>query len=472
MPLPARRRGRRAAPGALPAPALPASHRPARQRSLNSRGSRAGRGEGMSHRLVRSAKRSPCPAAGAARQGPRTGQEDGAGPAASTAAARQRERQRWLESSSSTRGRPAARWVLLAFLLLALVVLLGVQGLSTRTTGRSATPVRGTPGPLASAGPVLIWDGQRLVSNRRSAGHQIALSFDDGPDPRWTPRIAATLRRLGVPATFFVVGSEVVAPPGRRPLAAPSRLRARQPHLHARDLAADPDWERTLQIALTESAVAGAVAVRPRLLRPPYSSVPAAVNDSPGAGATASAQRGYVIALSDFDGEDWRRAGGRLDRAGRSRRAATGAASCCSTTAVATARRRWPRSSRVPALQARGFRFVTVSELAGLPRDQAELRGGRLAHRRGRLLLGDLASRAGRPTRSACSSSSVTALFGARVCHSRCVRPAPCAQRSSRSLPPSRWRRRCRWSCRRSTRPSGSSAPWRRWQRASTRTSR
>ena len=75
--------------------------------------------------------------------------------------------------SSSSVGRPAARWVLLSFLLLALVILLGVQGLSTRTTGRSATPVRGTPGPLASAGPVLIWDGQRLVSNRRSAGREM-----------------------------------------------------------------------------------------------------------------------------------------------------------------------------------------------------------------------------------------------------------------------------------------------------------
>jgi peptidoglycan/xylan/chitin deacetylase (PgdA/CDA1 family) len=146
---------------------------------------------------------------------------------------------------------------------LALAILLAVQGLSTRTTGKSSTPARGTPGPLATAGPVLIWDGRRLVSNRRSAGHQIALSFDDGPDPRWTPRIAATLRRLGVPATFFVVGSEVARHPEVvRSLHRQGFELGNHTFTHA-DLAAVPEWERSLQIALTESAVAGAVGVRP-----------------------------------------------------------------------------------------------------------------------------------------------------------------------------------------------------------------
>lgn len=32
-----------------------------------------------------------------------------------------------------------------------------------------------------------------------------ALTFDDGPDPIWTPRVLDTLRRADAPATFFVV---------------------------------------------------------------------------------------------------------------------------------------------------------------------------------------------------------------------------------------------------------------------------
>ncbi|MDB4887048.1 MAG: glycosyl transferase [Gemmatimonadetes bacterium] len=39
--------------------------------------------------------------------------------------------------------------------------------------------------------------------------HRVALTFDDGPDPRWTPMILDTLRSRGVRATFFVVGQNV-----------------------------------------------------------------------------------------------------------------------------------------------------------------------------------------------------------------------------------------------------------------------
>jgi peptidoglycan/xylan/chitin deacetylase (PgdA/CDA1 family) len=48
------------------------------------------------------------------------------------------------------------------------------------------------------------------VTNAGSAGYlpdvtgKIALTFDDGPDPAWTPRILAALERRGVHATFFV----------------------------------------------------------------------------------------------------------------------------------------------------------------------------------------------------------------------------------------------------------------------------
>ena len=42
----------------------------------------------------------------------------------------------------------------------------------------------------------------------------VALTFDDGPDPKWTPQILAILRRAHVPATFFVIGQEAQAHPG------------------------------------------------------------------------------------------------------------------------------------------------------------------------------------------------------------------------------------------------------------------
>ena len=41
----------------------------------------------------------------------------------------------------------------------------------------------------------------------------VALTFDDGPDPPWTPQVLAVLAKYHVPGTFFVVGSSVARNP-------------------------------------------------------------------------------------------------------------------------------------------------------------------------------------------------------------------------------------------------------------------
>jgi peptidoglycan-N-acetylglucosamine deacetylase len=56
------------------------------------------------------------------------------------------------------------------------------------------------------ATPACTWCGPRRQ-------RRIALTFDDGPDPAWTPRILATLARLGAHGTFFLVGERAVRAP-------------------------------------------------------------------------------------------------------------------------------------------------------------------------------------------------------------------------------------------------------------------
>ena len=48
----------------------------------------------------------------------------------------------------------------------------------------------------------------RSLCRNRAAGHVVALTFDDGPDPEQTPRVLDTLREHGVRATFFLIGSK------------------------------------------------------------------------------------------------------------------------------------------------------------------------------------------------------------------------------------------------------------------------
>lgn len=53
----------------------------------------------------------------------------------------------------------------------------------------------------------------RVLKRLPAALPQVALTFDDGPDPVWTPRILEILDRFGVPATFFMLGSRAEAHP-------------------------------------------------------------------------------------------------------------------------------------------------------------------------------------------------------------------------------------------------------------------
>jgi peptidoglycan/xylan/chitin deacetylase (PgdA/CDA1 family) len=55
-----------------------------------------------------------------------------------------------------------------------------------------------------------MWPGSQifgctLIAPRRPG--EIAITFDDGPNPRWTPKLLDVLEKSGVKATFFLVGA-------------------------------------------------------------------------------------------------------------------------------------------------------------------------------------------------------------------------------------------------------------------------
>lgn len=64
--------------------------------------------------------------------------------------------------------------------------------------------------PLVSAAAQL-----RTAERRPSEERLICLTFDDGPDPQYTQAVLDILNDEGVPGTFFLVGSKVLADEGR-----------------------------------------------------------------------------------------------------------------------------------------------------------------------------------------------------------------------------------------------------------------
>lgn len=287
------------------------------------------------------------------------------------------------------------------------MLLLLVQGFSTKTIGASGTPgaTASRAAPLAGARPVLEAAGSRLRSSQPAPGRRVALTFDDGPSPEWTPRIARILRRARVPATFFVIGSQVARHPAIvRALHRDGFELGNHTFTHA-DLSTLPGWLASEQMSLTESALAGAVGIRPRLIRPPYSATPGAVTPQQERALAGVARRGgYVVALADYDARDWSAPGvasivGAATPPGRAGGIVLlhdGGGDRSETV------RALPRL--IARVRARGFRFVTVSDLAGLPRGAVELRAGRWERLRGAMFVAALSL-----------SRSVTALLTALV---------------------------------------------------------
>ena len=203
---------------------------------------------------------------------------------------------------------PAAHWGLLAVLLIALFVALGLQTIS-QGVGRARTATGGgQAGLVPGGGAVLFADGSQLQS-RNLPDLTVAFTFDDGPDPRWTPEILEVLAREHVPATFFVVGARAAEHPSlvRRELAEGHEL-GNHTWSHS-DLTNAPAWRRNLELSLGQLGLAGSAHVSSALLRPPYSSSPDALDSTQLRSVRKQAQAGYVVVLADRDTEDWMRPG-------------------------------------------------------------------------------------------------------------------------------------------------------------------
>jgi hypothetical protein len=82
---------------------------------------------------------------------------------------------------------PPTHWLLLALVLTVLGLALGAHGLAYQQVGGSGTPGTGDVPATGATGPVVDASTsplQHVGPGRR----EVALTFEDGPDPRWTLR--------------------------------------------------------------------------------------------------------------------------------------------------------------------------------------------------------------------------------------------------------------------------------------------
>jgi len=109
-----------------------------------------------------------------------------------------------------------------------------------------------------------------LVTRAETEDSVVALTFDDGPVPVYTDSVLATLDEFGVPATFFVTGASIEQHPelAQRVVASGHEL-GNHSYSHKRLLLRSPAFIRR-EIETTDSLIRAAGARGEIFVRPPY----------------------------------------------------------------------------------------------------------------------------------------------------------------------------------------------------------
>src|SRR5881628_4141834 len=219
--------------------------------------------------------------------------------------------------------------------------------------GLGAESISATP-DAARENPAATEESSITFNSVHVDGPYIAMTFDDGPSATLTPKLLDLLAAHHIKATFFVIGenvaehSEIVA------------RAAREGHEIANHSWSHPNLGKMSgdnvrsQLQRTDDAIQNATGKRPTLMRPPYGSITARekrwIHD----------ELGYDIILWDVDPYDWKRPGPAVVRNRILKETQPGSIVLSHDIHPGTIE---AMPSTFDALEAKGFKFVTVSEL-------------------------------------------------------------------------------------------------------------
>jgi peptidoglycan/xylan/chitin deacetylase (PgdA/CDA1 family) len=222
------------------------------------------------------------------------------------------------ELGNEQRSRKINKRLVLVLMLSAMLILFGtVPLISLSSWGKSTNPIRTEtyltthsvkkvsihhPTRIPTAIPTQVRVHAPTLNyplfNGNTRIREIALTFDDGPNPYYTPQVLAILQQCGVKATFFDVGYLVADYPNI----------VRQEY-HQGNIVGNHSWSHPVltdfsaqgiksQLTSTTNIIQATIGVRPSFFRPPYG----AINNT----VLAQARNlHYTTVMWDGSAEDW-----------------------------------------------------------------------------------------------------------------------------------------------------------------------
>ncbi|MEQ7874177.1 polysaccharide deacetylase family protein [Sphingomonas sp. ASV193] len=220
----------------------------------------------------------------------------------------------------------------------------------------------------------------------------VALTFDDGPDPKWTPQILDILKAKHVPGTFFVVGENMLTERGlMKRMVDEGHEVGSHTYTHP-NLATTPRAQTLFELNANQRLFQAYTGRSFKLFRPPYFGDAEPTTADELGPVLAAQNRGYITVGLHVDAEDWQRPGvaaivkNVLDGVALSppgvrmsdEQCAQMTDQQCSHSIVLLHDAGGDRQQTIEALpiiidqlRARGYQLVAVSDLAGLSRDAA-----------------------------------------------------------------------------------------------------
>ena len=135
--------------------------------------------------------------------------------------------------------------------------------------------------------------------------NEVALTFDDSPDPQWTPKILDILKAKHVHAAFMAIGSEAAEHIGllQRIVREGNEI-GNHTWTHP-DISEISRRQLDLEVNLTERLFESKLGVQPLYFRPPYDIDEEPDTDDEAAPAWRIQQDGLIIIGSKIDTNDW-----------------------------------------------------------------------------------------------------------------------------------------------------------------------